>query len=171
MNEQPRKPLSRRLIRTAWTCAALFAIGYFPTYLLKDYRASILLAAMLAIPFGSKARTVTSGAIRGGLMGLLAGLAMASAVTQIHSRPLHPMLMANYVASISALWAAPSAGADLVTATAMQNVLTAPYAMPPLQHVLTLCIVSSTIACAAAAALFAFLAAKRREKAEQQWQG
>jgi len=171
MSESRSKPFPRRFIRAAWTCAAFFAVGYFPTYFLKDYRWSILLATALAMPFGSKARTILRGMIRGGVLGLITGLSIASAVTAIHSKMVPPMLLADYVACISGVWAAPSVGTDFLVATALHNTLTNPYVPPPLENVMAMCVLGSVVTCSASAGLFAFLAAKRREKIERQWRG
>ena len=64
-----------------WSCAAFFALGYFPTAMSHSPVISTAAAACVVIPFGSRAQSVVRGTLRGLGLGLVAGIATLGALT------------------------------------------------------------------------------------------
>jgi len=76
-----RSSLSRRTAAVFWSCAAFFALGYFPTAMSHSPVISTAAAACVVIPFGSRARSVVRGVLRGFALGLMTGIASLGALT------------------------------------------------------------------------------------------
>jgi hypothetical protein len=70
------RALSKRITRALWACGGFFAIGYFPMALFGNPVAPMAIAACATIPFGSTARSVVRGLLRGLGLGVVAGLAV-----------------------------------------------------------------------------------------------
>ena len=93
-----RLSLSRRMAAVFWSCAAFFALGYFPTAMSHSPVISTVAAACVAIPFGSKSASVPRGTLRGLGLGLVAGIASLGALT-MRAGQLTPAQTAKLVAA------------------------------------------------------------------------
>jgi hypothetical protein len=89
--------MSRRVRRICWSVAAFFALGYFPTALIHSPVASMSAAACLIIPFGSTARSLWRGALRGVGLGFLAGAGIWSALSRGGGYPYLSRIALSYV--------------------------------------------------------------------------
>jgi len=72
----------KKISRILWACAAFFALGFFPTRILGDPRASLVAAACAIIPFGMRSVSIRQGLLRGLGLGLIAGVSIVAAVFQ-----------------------------------------------------------------------------------------
>ena len=70
----------KKISRVMWSCAAFFALGFFPTRILGDPRVSLVAAACAIIPFGMRSSSIRQGMLRGLGLGLIAGVAIVTAV-------------------------------------------------------------------------------------------
>jgi len=153
--DKPRR-LSRRIRTTLWSAAGFFVLGYFPTILLRNPVPSIALAACLVIPYGSRSPTVRVGAVRGALLGAVTGLAVTAAIAAILIQ-VPPRAATQPASSAPATRPAatrPADGRD---------------AQIDLAAIGSRVISGTAILCASAAALFAYLAARRRQRIEDEW--
>lgn len=95
-------------VKVIYSVVGFFALGYFPTLILRIPQPAIVAAAAAIIPFGSKARGELRGFGRGLGLGLLSGLAIPIAL--IHRRALPPeqidRITAIYALSTTLLCAA-----------------------------------------------------------------
>ncbi len=87
---KPAKGWWPRFVRVMWTVAAFFLVGYVSVLVLypavPDQRTlgpsvGMGLAGALMVPFGLRAKSIRRGALRGVLLGTVAGLAMTGAMT------------------------------------------------------------------------------------------
>ncbi len=79
MGERKRKRKVRRTskaVKVGYCLVGFFALGYFPTLYLGDFRISMVSAVLAVIPFGIKTTSLRTGAIRGASLGTVAGVAM-----------------------------------------------------------------------------------------------
>ncbi len=78
----------RRIARISWSIAAFFALGYFPTMLMRGVQqvgppvVSMASAACLIVPFGSTARSVLRALLRGAGLGAVCGAGIWAALVQ-----------------------------------------------------------------------------------------
>ena len=154
---------SRRVRRAAWAVALFFAIGYFPTVLLGSPVLSMAVAACVAIPYGSRCERPGQGAVRGGLVGTVAGLAMAGG--------LFGLLAGAYRTPPATQPASQPAGATrpaTAPATAPADRLPPPI---DFSRIAAATVGGSVVLCAAAAAMAAHLGKRRRKMIEDQWHG
>lgn len=82
MAEASHSVVRRRILRVLYWIMAFFALGYFPTLLLGDFRVSLIVAGVAAIPVGSLAQSRMQGWVRGALLGLVAGTAIVFGLAQ-----------------------------------------------------------------------------------------
>ncbi len=116
---QKRVPpkLGRRLLRALWAVAGFFAIGYFPTVLvrLSDFRAvapttiSLGLAAAAIFPIGGMAPTRRRAIWRGLGLGIVAGVGLWSALSVgTDAHPVHvlpyPLMMVALCTAVAVLF-------------------------------------------------------------------
>ena len=166
-----RRP-TRRVTRTLWLVAVFFAIGYFPTVMLRSPVISMIVAACAVIPLASLSTGPLHGARRAVGFAIVAGVGMYSALTYVPAvvvpatQPTGPTTTA-------------ATGPTTSTAPRPQAASTAPGTQPatapamlPAGVRLRLAIVSigGTIAmCAAIGLLFGQLARRRRQAVEDEW--
>jgi hypothetical protein len=166
-----RKPIPKRVVKVMWSCAGLFAIGYFPTAFLQDPRVSMVMAAGVVIPFGVKATTIPKGTIRGALLGLIAGLGIMAALSMGYSKELPAPSAANYMALGSGAYASTVPGVSFVTHLGMSGVLIKAYGKSFPGELAFIYIAGTVVMCAMSATLFAFLGERRKQRIEDQWKG
>ena len=63
-------------MKVAYCLVGFFALGYFPTLYLGDFRISMVSAVLAVIPFGIKTTALRKGAVRGASLGIVAGAGM-----------------------------------------------------------------------------------------------
>lgn len=76
-----------------WSCAAFFSAGYFPSRMSKEPVASMVLAAVLIIPFGMRSKSIRQGLFRGIALGLIAGIAALSGLAP--KTPMTPQALSH----------------------------------------------------------------------------
>lgn len=84
----------RKVMRVVYTIFGAFAVGYFPVYFLLRKggpQISMVALALLVIPYGARASSVTRGLLLGAAMGFWGGLAISGAM--IHRGAYNDRLM------------------------------------------------------------------------------
>lgn len=75
------KRLTRRITSAIWPLALFYSLGFAPTLLFGvPPQYTLIVAAALVIPFGTRARSTLHGVTRGGIFGLASGLGSLMAV-------------------------------------------------------------------------------------------
>jgi len=77
---RPWQKIARVVALAILWATVFFVAGYFPVLLTRDARASMVVLAGAAIPFGMTARSVRRGLVRGVCYGLVGGAGMAWAL-------------------------------------------------------------------------------------------
>jgi len=161
-----KRTFSKRVVSLMWAVGIFFSIGYLPTLLLGlAPPVSMVLAAMAAIPYGSKARSVRRGIFRGAGVGLIAGFSLFSAMQSMMQMPAQAgepdqPTTAPMVATAPATTSAPA------TAPVAE-----PTPLPPgmAARLGVYCIGVTMLMCAASAGLFAHLKQRRLRRIEDEW--
>lgn len=100
--------LPRKARQVLWTMAGFFCAGYFPTVMLHTPVASMAMAVAGMIPFGIRSKTVRQGLLRGIGLGVVAGVAISSALT--FNRDIAPEALGRLLATFTAATVVPCAG-------------------------------------------------------------
>ena len=164
-----KKPLPRRLARALWSLGAFFVIGYFPTLLWRDPRVALVLAAALSVPFGSKSPSARAGAFRGAALGLACGLGICGALASLYGRPVPPALQGIQAAVLEAVAASSPNGIDALALTGLCAALGRQFGRPVAAQLYVVLLSSGVVLTALPAAIFAWLAQRRRQQREREW--
>ncbi|MCD6364928.1 MAG: hypothetical protein J7M14_03545 [Planctomycetes bacterium] len=183
MIRQDRQSLLDKMRLTMWTCAGLFAIGYFPAVMGRPVL-SMSLAPLAIIPWCLKERSVKRTMIGGTAMGLLAGASITMGLQSFMME--HPSVLlgpqTTQPAGAHAATKPKAAGEDLApgpASTQSAEVTTQPAVsapeylcmIRPYLHTAAWRIMPGvTLMCASISAVFAIVGRRRRRRTERQWQ-
>ncbi len=119
------KRLTRRITSAIWPLALFYSLGFAPTLLFAvPPQYTLIVAAALVIPFGTRARGTLHGVTRGGMLGLASGLGSLMAVYWLLQAPVgvngHPATAtapATVPAETAAVETAPALPTTVLSAT------------------------------------------------------
>jgi len=163
-----KRTFSKRAASLMWAVGIFFSIGYLPTLLFGlGPQWSMVMAAMAAIPYGSKARSVRQGVFRGAGVGLIAGFSLFSAMQSMLQMPFQ----AGGPAGPATAPAAATAPTTTIAPAATSAPTTQPKPLPPgmAAKLGAYCIGVTMLMCAASAGLFAHLKQRRLQHIEDEW--
>ena len=163
----------KRISRVTWSMALFFALGYLPTLLCHRPDPSVVLAAMVVIPFGARARSVRAGALRGLGLGTIIGVTIALGMNAvlIQTTGLGKMVTpSEYEAAWEAKTATQATTRPLAPREYRSRWLKAKKEVSDTTlDVLYAYTPATAIMCALIAGTFAHFAMKRRKRVEDEW--